>query len=79
MKNSISLSLYFLALLALLLQGGPTGNISAQLRQSGEVRLSHDAWPKGELEKYWQLQINYNRPTTAVESSKGMVAVTNDV
>ncbi len=78
MKNSISLSLYFLVLLALLLQVAPTGNISAQLRQSGEVKLSPDAWPQGELEKYWQLQNIYMKPHPAAESSKGMVAVTSD-
>jgi gamma-glutamyltranspeptidase/glutathione hydrolase len=78
MKNSISHSLYFLLLLALLLQGAPSGNTLAQLRQSGEVKLSPEAWPKGELEKYWPLQLTYNRPTPAVESSKGMVTVTSE-
>jgi len=78
MKNSISLSLYFLVLLALLLQGAPAGNISAQLRQSGGIKLSPEAWPKDELGKYWQLQVIYNRPSHTAESSKGMVAVTNE-
>jgi hypothetical protein len=57
MKNSISLSLYFLLLSALLLQGAPAGNTSAQLRQSGGIELSPEAWPKDELGKYWQLQL----------------------
>src|SRR5262245_55059646 len=78
MKRSVSISLRFLVLLALLLQGAPASNDFSQSRQSGEVKLSHDAWPKGESEKYWQLQITYNRPNPAVVSDKGMVAVTND-
>src|SRR5262245_23603745 len=78
MKRSVSISLRFLVLLALLFQGAPARNDFSQSRQSGEVKLSHDAWPKDELEKYWQLQITYNRPNPAVESDKGMVAVTNE-
>jgi gamma-glutamyltranspeptidase/glutathione hydrolase len=78
MKRSLSINLRFLVLLALLLQGAPVRNSFSQLRQSGEVKLSHDAWPKDEFEKYWQLQITYNRPNPAAVSDKGMVAVTND-
>jgi gamma-glutamyltranspeptidase/glutathione hydrolase len=40
--------------------------------------MSPEAWPPGELEKYWELQRDYNRPHPAVESDKGMVAVTHD-
>jgi hypothetical protein len=76
MKRRASISLRFLVLLALLLQGAPADNTFAQSRKSGEVKLSPEAWPKGELEKYWQLQIDYIRQRPAVESSKGMVAVT---
>src|SRR5262245_51068167 len=77
MKYSISLSLYFLVLLGLLLQGAPSGNDFAKLRQSGKIKMSPEAWPKGELEKYWQLQKDYNHQQQAVQGSKGMVAVTN--
>jgi gamma-glutamyltranspeptidase/glutathione hydrolase len=78
MKYPINLSLYFLVLVALLLQGAPARNTFAQLPQSREVKLSHGVWPKDELEKYWRLQVTYNRPNPAVEGSKGMVAVTNE-
>jgi gamma-glutamyltranspeptidase/glutathione hydrolase len=78
MKNSVSVSLYFLVSLALLLQGAPAGNTFAQLRQSGAINLSPEAWPQGELEKYWQLQKDYNQRQPAVEGSHGMVAVTSD-
>ena|SRR6266545_5074766 len=78
MKYSISPILYFLVLLALLLQGAPAGNTFAQMRQSGEIKMSPEAWPQGELEKYWQLQKDYNRRPQAVESTEGMVAVTSD-
>jgi hypothetical protein len=78
MKRRASISLRFLVLLALLLQGAPADNTFAQSRKSGEVKLSPEAWPKGELEKYWQLQIDYIRQRPAVESSKGMVAVTTN-
>src|SRR5262245_32012094 len=37
-----------------------------------------DAWPKDELEKYWQLQKNYSQSHPASESNQGMVAVTSD-
>ena len=56
MKYSITLSLYSLVLLGLLLQGAPVGNAFAKLRQSGKLKMSPEAWPQGELEKYWQLQ-----------------------
>ena len=78
MKYPKNLSLYFLLLVALLLQGSPARNTFAQLPQSREVKLSDDVWPKDELEKYWQLQSTYNRPNPAVEGSKGMVAVTSE-
>src|SRR5262245_11960201 len=78
MKRGLSISLRFLVLLALLLQASPPDNTFAQSRKSGEVKLSPEAWPKGELEKYWQLQIDYLRQRPAVESSKGMVAVTTN-
>ena len=77
MKYSISLSLYFLVLLGLLLQGAPVGNAFAKLRQSGKIKMSPEAWPQAELEKYWQLQKDYNHQQQAVECSQGMVAVTN--
>jgi gamma-glutamyltranspeptidase / glutathione hydrolase len=78
MKYSFSISLYFLVLLALLSQGAPASNTFAQLRQSGEVKMSPEAWPPGESEKYWRLQHDYKRPHPTVESAKGMVAVTSD-
>src|SRR5262249_4689039 len=68
----------FLILLALLLQGAPAGNTFAQLRQSGEIKMSPEAWPQGELEKYWQLQKDYNQQQQAVEGGQGVVAVTSD-
>ncbi|HEV2663799.1 MAG TPA: gamma-glutamyltransferase [Blastocatellia bacterium] len=40
--------------------------------------MSPEAWPPGELEKYWRLQRDFQRPHPAVESDKGMVAVTHD-
>jgi gamma-glutamyltranspeptidase / glutathione hydrolase len=78
MKFYISLNIYLLVLLAILLQGEPAGEIFVQSRQSTGVRMSPEAWPPGELEKYWRLQRNYQRPHPAVESDKGMVAVTHD-
>src|SRR5262245_55662488 len=78
MKYSIALSLYFLALLGLLLQGTPVGDAYAKLRPSGKIKMSPEAWPPGELEKYWQLQHDYQRPHPAVESDKVMVAVSSD-
>lgn len=78
MKYGISRSLYFLVLLAILLQGAPAGNTFARLRQSGEVKMSPENWPQGELEKYWQLQKDNNHQQQAVESNQGMAAVTSD-
>ncbi|HEY7183083.1 MAG TPA: gamma-glutamyltransferase, partial [Blastocatellia bacterium] len=78
MKHGISLSLSFLVLLALLLQGAPAGNTVAQLRQPGEIIMSPEIWPQGEMEKYWQLQKVYTRQQQAVEGGHGMVAVTSD-
>src|SRR5262245_418523 len=76
MKNSIPHFLYYLVLLAVLLQGAPARNTFPQVRQSREVKLSHDIWPKEEQEKYWRLQSTYDRPNPTVEGKKGMVAVT---
>jgi len=78
MKNGISLSIHLLVVLALLLQGAPSGNPLAQSRKSTKVNLSPEAWPKDELEKYWRLQRTYEQPTPAAESNQGMVAVTNE-
>ena len=78
MKNRISHFLYYLVLLAVLLQGSAARNTFPQVRQSREVKLSHDIWPKDEQEKYWRLQMTYNRPNPTVEGRKGMVAVTTD-
>jgi gamma-glutamyltranspeptidase / glutathione hydrolase len=78
MKYSISRSFYFLVLLGLHLQGAPAGNTFAQLRQSGEIEMSPEAWPQGELEKYWLLQKDYNKQQQAVEGGQGVVAVTSD-
>jgi len=78
MKYSISRSFYFLVLLGLHLQGAPAGNTFAQLRQSGEIKMSPEAWTQGELEKYWLLQKDYNQQQQAVEGGQGVVAVTSD-
>jgi gamma-glutamyltranspeptidase/glutathione hydrolase len=45
--------------------------------QSGKIKMSPEAWPQGELEKYWRLQKDYNHEQQAVKGSRGMVAVTN--
>jgi gamma-glutamyltranspeptidase / glutathione hydrolase len=76
MKKSISLCLIFLVFF--LLHGAPADNTFARLRQSGKDRMSPEAWPPGELEKYSQLQRSYSMPPPAAESSQGMVAVTTD-
>src|SRR5262245_6294338 len=78
MKNSIPHFLYSLVLLAVLLQGSPARSSFAQLRQAREVKMSPESWPPGELEKYWQLQRDYQRPHPSVESARGMVAVSHD-
>src|SRR5215475_1669230 len=78
MKYPINLSLYLLVLFALLLEPRPAGNTAGQSRQSAGGKMSPEAWPPGELEKYWRLQRDYRRPHPAVESDKGMVAVTSD-
>src|SRR5215475_1844135 len=78
MRYPINLSIYFLVLLALLLVLTPAGNIASQSRQSAGGKMSPEAWPPGELEKYWRLQRDFQRPHPAVESAKGMVAVTHD-
>src|SRR5262245_51969858 len=78
MKYPINLSLYLLVLFALLLEPRPAGNTAGQSRQSAGGKMSPEAWPPGELEKYWRLQRDYQRPHPSVESSKGMVAVTHD-
>src|SRR5262245_19862600 len=77
MKYPIKISLSFLVSLALL-SGLTPGNTAGQSRQSAAVKLSPEAWPPGELEKYWRLQRDFQRPRPAVESDKGMVAVTSD-
>jgi Gamma-glutamyltranspeptidase len=63
---------------ALLLKQTPAANAISQSRQSAGGKLSPEAWPPGELEKYWRLQHDYQRPHPAVESDSGMVAVTHD-
>jgi gamma-glutamyltranspeptidase / glutathione hydrolase len=78
MKYPINLSLYFLVLFALLLALTPAGDTASQSRQSAGGKMSPEAWPPGELEKYWRLQHDNQRPHPAVESDKGMVAVTNN-
>src|SRR5215475_2328899 len=78
MKYPINLSLYLLVLFALVLEPRPAGNTAGQSRQSAGGKMSPETWPPGELEKYWRLQRDYQRPHQAVESAKGMVAVTHD-
>src|SRR5262245_42819726 len=62
---------------ALLLEPTQAGNTASQSRQSTGGKMSPEAWPPGELEKYWRLQGDFQRPHPAVESAKGMVAVTH--
>jgi gamma-glutamyltranspeptidase/glutathione hydrolase len=78
MKRCVSSCLHFLVLLALLLQGTPAGKALVQSRKSGEINLSPEAWPKNELDKYWQLQRSYEKPIPQAEGDQGMVAVTNE-
>src|SRR5262245_54096267 len=78
MRYPINLSIYFLVLLALLLALTPAVHTASQSRQSVGGKMSPEAWPPGELEKYWRLQRDFRRPHPAVESAKGMVAVTSD-
>lgn len=73
MKRIVSINLRFLLLLALLWQ-----SVGNALPQSRQVNLSPEAWPQGELEKYWRLHRSHNRPHPAAESSQGMVAVTSE-
>src|SRR5262247_2866758 len=68
----------FSSVKALLLKQTPAVITASQLRQSSGGKMSPEAWPPGELEKYWELQRDYNRPHPAVESDKGMVAATHD-
>jgi gamma-glutamyltranspeptidase / glutathione hydrolase len=77
MRYPINLSLYFLVLVALLLQEAPAGKNFAQSRQPTGAKMSPENWPPGELEKYWRLQHDFQQPHPSVESSKGMVAVTH--
>src|SRR5262249_21624383 len=63
---------------ALLAKQTPAAVTASQPRKSRGVRMSPEAWPPAELEKYWRLQRDYQRPHPSVESSKGMVAVTHD-
>src|SRR5262249_22331490 len=62
---------------ALPLKQTPAANTAGQSRQSAGGKLSPEAWPPGELEKYWRLQGDFQRPHPAVESAKGMVSVTH--
>ena len=78
MKSRTFLWIASLVFLALLLHGAPPGNTFALLHQSGKDKMSPETWPPGELEKYWQLQRDYQRTHPAVESARGMVAVTSD-
>jgi len=78
MKYTINLSLYLFLLLALLLEPMPASNTASQSRESAGGKMSPDAWPPGELEKYLRLQRDFGRPHPSVESAKGMVAVTHD-
>src|SRR5215813_1542046 len=68
----------FSSVKALLLKQTPAAITASQLRQSSGGKMSPEAWPPGELEKYWELQRDYGRPHPSVESAKGMVAVTHD-
>jgi gamma-glutamyltranspeptidase / glutathione hydrolase len=63
---------------ALLAKQTPAADTASQSRQPAGGKLSPEAWPPGELEKYWRLQGDFQRPHPAVESAKGMVAVTHD-
>jgi gamma-glutamyltranspeptidase / glutathione hydrolase len=63
---------------ALLAKQTPATVTASQPRKSRGVRMSPEAWPPAELEKYWRLQRDYGRPHPSVESAKGMVAVTHD-
>src|SRR5262245_58670767 len=63
---------------ALLFKQTPAAVTASQSRQPAGGKMSPEAWPPGELEKYWQLQITTNWPNPAVEGSKGMVAVTTE-
>jgi gamma-glutamyltranspeptidase / glutathione hydrolase len=78
MKCRTFLRIASLVFLALLLHGAPPEKTFSQFHQSGKDKMSPEAWPPGELEKYWELQRDYKRPHPAVESDKGMVAVTHD-
>jgi gamma-glutamyltranspeptidase / glutathione hydrolase len=78
MKKSISLCLIFLVSMGLFLHEAPTANTVALLRQSGKDKISPEAWPAGELEKYGQLQKTYSKASRTAESRQGMVAVTTD-
>src|SRR5262245_42141273 len=60
---------------ALLAKQTPAAVTASQSRQPAGGKLSPEAWPPGELEKYWRLHGDYKRPHPAVESAKGMVAV----
>src|SRR5262247_3441326 len=67
----------FSSVKALLLKQTLAVITASQLRQSSGGKMSPEAWPPGELEKYWRLQHDYRQPHPAVESEKGMVAVTS--
>src|SRR5215475_480224 len=63
---------------ALLAKQTPAAVTASQPHKSSGVRMSPEAWPPAELEKYWRLQRDFGRPHPSVESAKGMVAVTHD-
>src|SRR5215510_2958000 len=63
---------------ALLAKQTPAAVTASQPRKSRGVRMSPEAWPPAELEKYWRLQRDKERPHPSVESAKGMVAVAHD-
>jgi gamma-glutamyltranspeptidase / glutathione hydrolase len=63
---------------ALLAKQTPAAVTASQSRQPAGGKMSPEAWPPAELEKYWRLQGDIQRPHPAVESAKGMVAVTLD-
>jgi gamma-glutamyltranspeptidase/glutathione hydrolase len=71
-------SIVFSSVNALLAKQTRAAVTASQSRKSTGVRMSPEAWPSAELEKYWRLQRDYGRPHPAVESAKGMVAVTHD-
>ena len=74
MKRRVSVSLHFLALLALLFQG----NVVAQSRRPAKVNLSPENWPQAEQDKYWQMNKLFNFYHPPAESVHGMIAVSSE-